>query len=77
MKVGDLIKVHLPGESLWAVVTDIRRGKVHAQLRNESIHEQFSFGDKVVLGPDNYEIVHPAHKVEGVKKAIEEWRRTA
>ena len=77
MKVGQLIKVHLPGEALWAEVIEIRHGKVHAKLRNESIHKQFSFGDLVILGPDNYEIVHPAHKIEGVKTAIEEWRRTA
>ena len=74
MKIGDVIKVHLPGESLWAEVTDIRRRKVHARLRNESIHAVFSYGDRVVLGPDNYEVVHPAHKVETAQEAVSAWR---
>lgn len=76
-KPGDEIKVGLPGESMWAKVTGIgRHGQLHAVLLNESIHEAFSFGDRVQLGLDGYTVVEPRRKIEAVERDLAEWRLT-
>jgi hypothetical protein len=69
-----MIKVGLPGESLWARVKAVKGGKISAELRSESIHDEFSWGDLVVLGDDNYTVVDPAERVASVQQAIEDWR---
>lgn len=72
---GEQIKVGLPGESLWAEVKGHREdGCIVATLANESIHDEFQFGDEVVLDTDEYTVIEPRDKVEAVKQAIERWR---
>ncbi len=70
MNVGDMIKVHLPGERLWAeVVAMDDDGSVHVELRNESIHQGISWGDRAVLGSDRYEIVEPKSMVTAAEES--------
>ena len=71
--VGEKIKVSLPGESLWTEVTSVEDGKITAKLLNESIHEEFVWGDEVVVGDDGYTVAEPADKVASVQKASEDW----
>lgn len=75
MKPGDEIRVSLPGETMWAEVKEMNRDGIVAILRNGSIHEEFNFGDEVVLGPDDYTVVEPKAKLESVERALAEWRR--
>lgn len=68
---GDVIKVGLPGESLWAEVVAVKPDGIHAELRNESVHEGISWGDEVVLGPDDYTIVRPKAIVRAAQDAVD------
>lgn len=71
MRKGDVIKVGLPGESLWAEVVAVKPDGIHAELRNESIHEGISWGDEVVLGPDDYTIVSPESIVRMAQNTVD------
>lgn len=75
MKPGDMIKVGLPGESLWAKVTGISPNGIVAVLRNESIHEHFKRGDLVRIGSDKYTVVEPRDKIAAVERDLAAWRR--
>lgn len=78
MDVGNTIKVHLPGESLWAQVTGrTEDGRTRAQLRNESVHDGIHWGDDVVLASDNYEIEEPAAMVERAEQSCADFRAAA
>lgn len=55
-----LIKVGLPGESIWAEVVGLNdEGRVVALLRNESVHLGIQWGDPIVLGEDGYTVERP------------------
>jgi hypothetical protein len=47
-----LIKVHIPGESMWAA--RLPRGR--AELRNTPTQQAYSYGDIVALDADGYEV---------------------
>lgn len=67
-KDEETIRVHLPGEAFWAaVVGKTEDGRIRAVLRNQPLTEHLNWGDEVVLGPDNYEIVEPADAVAKIR----------
>jgi len=45
-------------------------------LLNDAMHDEFNFGDTVVLGDDGYTVAEPADKVASAQKAIEDWHAT-
>lgn len=63
----NMIKVGLPGESLWAHEKD---GVV--KLENDSIHGVLKYGDVVKLGEDGYTIVEPKSAVEAAERNVRE-----
>ena len=70
MNEENLIKVHLPGESLWAAVTGTTAdGRTKAVLRNESIHG-IPWGTAVVLGHDGYTVVEPSAVVQKAEQSV-------
>jgi len=71
---GTTIKVHLPGESLWAEVVGITdNGRIKAELRNSSIHG-IPWGTEVTLGSDDYEVIYPRAVVEQAQRSVEALR---
>jgi hypothetical protein len=74
---GDIIKVGLPGESLWAEVTHVGHVFTRAKLRNESIHEEFSFGDLVVIETGGYTVLQPARCVAAAQRSVDSFNRRA
>ncbi len=75
MSDEELIKVHFPGESLWAAVTGkTEDGRIKAELRNTSIHG-IPWGTAVVLGHDGYEIVEPKEVIEQAMQSVESFRQ--
>ena len=70
----NLIKVGLPGESLWAeVVGTTDNGRTKAKLRNTSIHG-IQWGTEVVLGMDGYTVVYPRTLVEQAQRSVDGMR---
>jgi hypothetical protein len=70
-----LIKVYLPGESLWAAVTGVTAdGRIKAELRNQSIHG-IAWGTAVVLGPNDYDVVEPRGVVEQAQRSVDGFRK--
>jgi len=66
-----LIKVHLPGESLWAeVVGTTDNGRTKAVLRNASVHG-IPWGTEVLIGADGYEIVGPPEVLEQAQRSVD------
>jgi hypothetical protein len=66
-----LIKVHLPGESLWAAVTGkTDDGRTKAELRNRSVHG-IPWGTAVTLGIDGYTVVEPREIVEQAQRSVD------
>lgn len=72
---GDMIKVALPGETMWALVTGIgKHGQIHARLRNESVFPSFSYDDEVVLGLDGFTVVGPQAKLSEAQRHVRQAR---
>ena len=69
LKAGDMLKVQLPGESLWAKVVDVGPPVV-AELRNQSIHG-IAWGTRVTLDEGAYKIVEPADAVAQAQAGVD------
>lgn len=56
MKIGDSIKVHLPGEAPWAIVTaTLEDGRVLARIDNETVGglHGYKYGDVATFEVDS------------------------
>lgn len=70
-----IIKVHFPGESLWAKkVGTTPDGRIIAELRNQSIHG-IDWGTRVTLAIDGYEIAEPSELVELARRNVAQARK--
>ena len=77
MSAEKLIKVGLPGESLWAeVVGKTDNGRTKAKLRNASLHGA-TWGTEVVLGADGYTVVYPRALVDKAQRTVDSIRGSA
>lgn len=76
MNDENLIKVGLPGESLWAeVVGTTGNGRTKAKLRNDSVHG-IPWGTEVLLGADGYTVVYPRALVLHAQRSVDAIRRS-
>lgn len=72
----NMVKVGLPGESLWAeVLGTTDAGRIRVALRNESIHDGIHWDDRAVLAADGYTIEEPSEMVRMAEESCERLRR--
>lgn len=63
-KVGEIIRVHAPGEGLWAKVTS--QDPLEAKLLNAPVVNEYQWGEIVRLEYDRFHDTYEIRKHEGV-----------
>lgn len=73
-KCGDIIRVLLPGEGMWAkfmgrLKVGRYRGHVRVLLQNQSLHKGFSWGQSVIIDDDHY-VITPKAAVKAAELVV-------
>lgn len=72
MKLGEDIKVHLPGESPWTIVLEIKDGRFKGKINNKMFHEMCEF-DQAWFMKQTFGTVEHLENLHGIKQGDELW----